>query len=114
MLASFTMPKDPPSSTTRYYYLYSFIKSFSKVIVYKYSTYVIYKYIYKVYIYLGKYSKYLYYSQYYNIRVTELEFKYLLFKKDKLYNQIYKAYSAQDIAIKVYKKALEELYITYT
>jgi len=41
--------------------------------------------------------------------VTELEFKRLAAKKDKLRARIKESQAAQDVAIKAYKKALEDL-----
>ena len=71
-------------STTYYYYLCKFIKSFSKAIVKKCVTYVKHNYVCKVYVCLGKCSKYLRCRQLCNIKVTKLEFKKLLAKKKKL------------------------------
>ena len=104
------MPKQKPStSTNRRCRLCDFINSFREVIVQKCSTYAQNKRVCKVYIYLGKCSECMRYSQQCNVCVTELEFKRLAAEKEKLRVQIKESRNAQDAAIKAHKKALEEL-----
>jgi hypothetical protein len=104
------MPKQPTvSSTVRRHRLYEFIKSFSETIVQKCATCVKHSQVCKVHVQLGKCSECLRRGQRCNIRVTKSEFKRLAAEKLRLQGRIKETCEAQDVAIKAYKKALEDL-----
>ena len=71
-------------STTYYYFLFKYINSASNIIIKKCFTCVKYNCVYKVYIYLGKYSACVRLGQRYNIYIFKSKFKQLLSEKEKL------------------------------
>ena len=106
------MPKHPPeSSTTRRHRLYEFIESFGEAMVQKCATCVKHNRVCKIHVRSGKCSECLRRGQRCDVRVTESEFKRLAAEKDKLRARIKESQLAQDVAIKAYKKALEDLQV---